>query len=111
VAQTATTNSELQALNTLLAAEGLSTANIAQVDNVAQSLNDYNATDYATLVSQLEFAAQGHSPVATAANTQAATAPDSSLTTNLSTAAVVNDATVAIAVPKVSSAAAGLSKP
>ena len=55
VAQAATTNSERQALNNLLAAEGLSTANITQVDNVAQSLNDYDPTDYATLVNELRI--------------------------------------------------------
>jgi hypothetical protein len=55
VAQAATTNSERQALNNLLAAEGLSTANITQVDNVAQSLNDYDPTDYAALVNQLRI--------------------------------------------------------
>ncbi len=55
VAQAAATNSERQALNNLLAAEGLSTANITQVDNVAQSLNDYDPTDYSTLVNQLRI--------------------------------------------------------
>jgi hypothetical protein len=106
VTQTAATSSKLQALNSLLAADGLSSAQIAHVDGVAQSFNDYSATDYSALVHQLELAAQNHPPAATAAAAQ-----HSAAATNPSTAAVVSDASAPTgtlsAVPKASGAVAG----
>ena len=105
VAQAATTNNELQALNDLLAAEGLSSSQIAQVDNVAQALDNYNPTAYSSLVNQLEFAAQTRTSLAATASAQIVPT-----ITNPSTAAVTGEAAAAVALPKVSSAAAGVSK-
>ncbi|MGA2421805.1 MAG: hypothetical protein ABSG69_17140, partial [Candidatus Acidiferrum sp.] len=103
VAQAANTSSELQSLNDLLAAEGLSASQIAQVDNVAQALNDYNPTAYSSLVNQLEFAAQTR--ISVIATGQSATVP-----TNLSTAVGTSEAPAPVALPKVSGVAAGVSK-
>jgi hypothetical protein len=106
VTRNATTSSELQGLNNLLAADGLSASDIAEVDNFARSSNDYHPTDYLKLVHQLQTAEQSQSPASTATSEQNATNA-----INLNAPTIAHNAATITVAPKVSSAIAGASKP
>lgn len=59
--------SQLQTLNSALAALGLSAADIAVIDRIASLIQDFNPTAFSSLVQQLEFLAQSQTPAAASA--------------------------------------------
>jgi hypothetical protein len=64
----ASTQSQLQALNSALAALGLAPEEVAQVDRIASLIQDFNPAAFLSLVHQLQAVAQANSPQLTAAD-------------------------------------------
>ena len=80
----ASTQEELQALNTSLEALGLSPQDIQQLDQIASIINDYNPTAFTSLAYQLEALSQqtAQPTTANAATAQPASAGANSAITN-----------------------------